>query len=115
MAYAAASVGGWLRCTQTVSYTHLDVYKRQAVGAAGGVVHLFGQRRVLRVGLVGFAQKILSSTKSEALKRKNPAEAGFFQRDARAELTSLHFVGLQALLALHNLEGDLLALSLIHI
>ena len=31
----------WLRCTRTVSYTHLDVYKRQVVNGVGALDEVF--------------------------------------------------------------------------
>src|SRR5690606_17432351 len=47
--------------------------------------------------------------RAEAAQRKSPAGAGLSLARAPGELHRLHFVGLQALLALHDLEGDLLA------
>src|SRR5690606_13579747 len=47
--------------------------------------------------------------RAEAAQRKSPAGAGLSLARTPGELHRLHFVGLQALLALHDLEGDLLA------
>src|SRR5690606_9462007 len=47
--------------------------------------------------------------RAEAAQRKSPAGAGLSWRERPSELHRLHFVGLQAPLALHDLEGDLLA------